>query len=55
MSVSADTKAHGLLHMSDAGIEGTIKTLALTGVKASADMFDTSVLAGGVRRWCKAS
>jgi hypothetical protein len=31
--------------MSQAGIAGTIKTLALTGVKASADMFDTSVLA----------
>jgi ABC-type nitrate/sulfonate/bicarbonate transport system substrate-binding protein len=45
VSVSADTKAHGLLYMSAAGIEGTIKTLALTGVKASKDMFDTSVLA----------
>lgn len=45
VSVSADTKAHGMLHMSQAGIAGTIKTLALTGVKASADMFDTSVLA----------
>jgi len=45
VSVSPDTKAHGLLYMSEAGIEGTIKTLALTGVKASKDMFDTSVLA----------
>jgi ABC-type nitrate/sulfonate/bicarbonate transport system substrate-binding protein len=45
VSVSADTKANGMLHMSQAGIEGTIKTLALTGVKASKDMFDTSVLA----------
>jgi len=45
VSVSADTKANGMLHMSQAGIAGTIKTLALTGVKASADMFDTSVLA----------
>lgn len=45
MSVSSDTKAHGLLYMSEAGIAGTIKTLALTGVKASTDMFDTSVFA----------
>jgi ABC-type nitrate/sulfonate/bicarbonate transport system substrate-binding protein len=45
VSVNADTKANGLLHMSEAGIKGTINTLALTGVKASADMFDTSVLA----------
>jgi hypothetical protein len=29
--------------MSAAGIAGTIKTLALTGVKASTDMFDTTV------------
>ena len=43
VSVSADTKAHGILHMSDAGIAGTIKTLALTGVTASKDMFDTTV------------
>jgi ABC-type nitrate/sulfonate/bicarbonate transport system substrate-binding protein len=41
---SADTKAHGLLYMSPEGIEGTIKTLSLTGVKATASMFDTSVL-----------
>lgn len=45
VSVSADTKANGLLHMSAAGIKGTLNTMALTGVKASADMFDTSVLA----------
>jgi len=45
VSVSADTKAHGLLYMSPAGIAGTIKTLGLTGVKASASMFDTSILA----------
>jgi ABC-type nitrate/sulfonate/bicarbonate transport system substrate-binding protein len=45
VAVSADTKANGMLHMSQAGIAGTIKTLALTGVKASGDMFDTSVLA----------
>jgi ABC-type nitrate/sulfonate/bicarbonate transport system substrate-binding protein len=45
VSVDADTKANGLLHMSAAGIKGTINTLALTGVKASASMFDTSVLA----------
>jgi ABC-type nitrate/sulfonate/bicarbonate transport system substrate-binding protein len=45
VSASSDTKAHGLLYMSEAGIEGTIKTLALSGVKASKDMFDTSVLA----------
>jgi ABC-type nitrate/sulfonate/bicarbonate transport system substrate-binding protein len=44
VSVSADTKAHGLLYMSPAGIAGTIKTLGLTGVKASASMFDTSIL-----------
>jgi hypothetical protein len=31
--------------MSAAGIKGTVNTLALTGVKTSADMFDTSVLA----------
>jgi ABC-type nitrate/sulfonate/bicarbonate transport system substrate-binding protein len=43
VSVSADTKAHGILHVSDAGIAGTIKTLALTGVTASKDMFDTTV------------
>jgi len=43
MSVSADTKANGLLHMSAAGIKGTINTLALTGDTASADIFDTSV------------
>jgi ABC-type nitrate/sulfonate/bicarbonate transport system substrate-binding protein len=45
ITVSADTKADGLLYMSQEGIEGTIKTLSLTGVKASASMFDTSVLA----------
>jgi ABC-type nitrate/sulfonate/bicarbonate transport system substrate-binding protein len=45
VSVNADTKANGLLHMSAAGIKGTVNTLALTGVKTSADMFDTSVLA----------
>jgi ABC-type nitrate/sulfonate/bicarbonate transport system substrate-binding protein len=44
VSVNSDTKANGLLHMSAAGIAGTIKTMALTGVKASTDMFDTSVL-----------
>jgi ABC-type nitrate/sulfonate/bicarbonate transport system substrate-binding protein len=44
VSVNADTKAHGLLYMSEAGIAGTIKTLGLTGVKASASMFDTSIL-----------
>jgi ABC-type nitrate/sulfonate/bicarbonate transport system substrate-binding protein len=44
MSVSADTKAHGLLYMSPAGIDGTIKTLSLSGVKASKSMFDTSIL-----------
>jgi ABC-type nitrate/sulfonate/bicarbonate transport system substrate-binding protein len=44
ITVSADTKAHGLLYMSQEGIEGTLKTLSLTGVKASASMFDTSVL-----------
>jgi ABC-type nitrate/sulfonate/bicarbonate transport system substrate-binding protein len=43
VAVSADTKANGLLHMSAAGIAGTIKTLALTGVTASTDMFDTTV------------
>jgi ABC-type nitrate/sulfonate/bicarbonate transport system substrate-binding protein len=43
VAVSADTKAHGLLHMSSAGIAGTIKTLALSGVTASTDMFDTTV------------
>jgi ABC-type nitrate/sulfonate/bicarbonate transport system substrate-binding protein len=45
VSVSADTKVNGLLHMTAAGIKGTLNTMALTGVKASADMFDTSVLA----------
>jgi ABC-type nitrate/sulfonate/bicarbonate transport system substrate-binding protein len=45
VSQSADTKAHGLLYMSDAGIAGTIKTLGLTGVTASKDMFDTSLYA----------
>jgi len=44
VSISADTKAHGLLYLSPAGIANTIKTMALTGVKASADMFDTSLL-----------
>jgi hypothetical protein len=45
MSVSADTKAHGLLYMSETGIASTIKTLGPTGVKASANMSDTSILA----------
>jgi len=45
ITVSADTKAHGLMYMSPAGIAGTIKTLALTGVTASESMFDTSILA----------
>jgi ABC-type nitrate/sulfonate/bicarbonate transport system substrate-binding protein len=45
IAVSADTKAHGLLYMSPAGIAGTIKTLGLSGVTASASMFDTSILA----------
>jgi hypothetical protein len=31
--------------MSPAGIAGTIKTLALTGVTAAEGMFDTSILA----------
>jgi ABC-type nitrate/sulfonate/bicarbonate transport system substrate-binding protein len=44
ITVSADTKAHGLFYMSEQGIEGTLKTLSLTGVKASASMFDSSVL-----------
>jgi ABC-type nitrate/sulfonate/bicarbonate transport system substrate-binding protein len=44
VSVSADTKAHGVLYMSPQGIAGTIKTMALTGVKASTGMFDTSLL-----------
>jgi ABC-type nitrate/sulfonate/bicarbonate transport system substrate-binding protein len=45
VTVSADTKAHGLLYMSDTGIQNTIKTMALSGVTAKTDMFDTSVLA----------
>jgi len=45
ISVSADTKAHGLFYMSEASIAQTLKTLSLTGVKANADMFDTSILA----------
>ena len=44
ITVSSDTKAHGLLYMSQEGIEGTLKPLSLTGVKASVSMFDTSVL-----------
>lgn len=44
ITVSADTKAHGLLYMSQEGIEESIKTLSLTGLKASASMFDTSIL-----------
>jgi ABC-type nitrate/sulfonate/bicarbonate transport system substrate-binding protein len=43
VAVSADTKAHGIMHISAAGIAGTIKTLALTGVTASTGMFDTTV------------
>jgi hypothetical protein len=42
--VSADTKAHGLFYRSEQGIEGTLKTLSLTGVNASASMFDSSLL-----------
>jgi hypothetical protein len=45
ITVSADTKAHGLFYLSPAAIAQTVKTLSLTGVKATADMFDTSVLA----------
>jgi len=45
ISVSADTKAHGLFYMSEAAITQTLKTLSLTGVKANPDMFDTSILA----------
>lgn len=45
ITVSADTKAHGLFYMSPNAIEQTVHTLSLTGVKAGTSMFDTSVLA----------
>jgi len=41
----ADTKAHGLFWMTDEKIAGTIASLALGGVTATADMFTTAVLA----------
>jgi ABC-type nitrate/sulfonate/bicarbonate transport system substrate-binding protein len=44
ITVSADTKAHGLMYMSADGIEATVKTLALSGIKSSAGLFDTSIL-----------
>jgi ABC-type nitrate/sulfonate/bicarbonate transport system substrate-binding protein len=42
--VSADTKAHGLMWMSDAAISGTLQTLAAAGIKADKSLFDTTVL-----------
>jgi ABC-type nitrate/sulfonate/bicarbonate transport system substrate-binding protein len=44
ITVSADTKKHGLFHMSPTLIAQTVKTLKLTGVDATSAMFDTSVL-----------
>jgi ABC-type nitrate/sulfonate/bicarbonate transport system substrate-binding protein len=44
LTVDATTKKHGLFYMSPSLIAETVKTLQLTGVKATADMFDTTVL-----------
>lgn len=41
---TADTKAHGLFWMTDAAIEGTVKSLKLGGVQARADMFTREIL-----------
>ena len=40
----SDTKSHGLFWMTDDKIAGTIASLALGGVKATADMFTSAVL-----------
>jgi len=42
---SATTKAHGLFWMSEANIEKNIRSLNLSGVKASKSLFDNSLLA----------
>jgi ABC-type nitrate/sulfonate/bicarbonate transport system substrate-binding protein len=55
VTVSADTKAHGLFYLSPEAITQTIKTLQLSGVKATADMFDTTVLADAYPMVQKAS
>ena len=44
VTVSAQTKAHGVLSFSEAQVDQTISTLARTGVKASPSLFDTSLL-----------
>jgi ABC-type nitrate/sulfonate/bicarbonate transport system substrate-binding protein len=44
ITVNATTRKHGLFYMSPTLIAQTVKTLNLTGVKATAAMFDTSVL-----------
>ena len=40
----ADTQAHGLLWMSNTAIAANLKTLALAGTPATADLFDNSLL-----------
>jgi ABC-type nitrate/sulfonate/bicarbonate transport system substrate-binding protein len=42
--IDADTKAHGLLWMTDQKIEATVRSLALGGAKATPDMFTNEVL-----------
>ena len=42
---SATTRAHGLFWMSEANIEQNLRSLNLSGVKASKSLFDNSLLA----------
>ena len=42
--VSAETKVHGIMHMSDERIKASIHTMSLGGVKAKTDLFDNSLL-----------
>jgi len=44
VTVSSQTKAHGVLSFNDAQVAQTIDTLARAGVKASASLFDASLL-----------
>ncbi len=44
VTVSSETKAHGVLSFNESQVAQTIETLARAGVKASASLFDTSLL-----------
>ena len=44
VTVSSQTKAHGVLSFNATQVAQTIETLARAGVKASASLFDTSLL-----------